>query len=57
MTKKEKEPVKSAFQKPTLAECDAMDELTLLDLSVVMGNIERPLSFGREDSRFTADSA
>ena len=54
MTKKEKESANPASQKPTLAECDAMDEITLIDLSVVMGNIERPLSVGGEDSRFTA---
>ncbi len=51
MTKKQNE---SAFEKPTLAQCDAMDEIILLDLNVVMGNIERPLSVGDENSRFSA---
>ncbi len=51
MTQKQSE---TTFQKPSLAECDAMDEISLLDLAVVMGNIESAFSTGKEDSRFTA---
>jgi len=42
------------FQKPTLAECDAMDELLLLEIPTVMGNIEIPLEKGKPETRFTA---